>query len=361
MRRSFQIVALAVTLLLLAPSTAAAQGVFGVSSGLILNAPAYNPAVCPAGACCGGTNLTVSAGTYYLLGSPFALSTSQASSSELYNTCGAVDGGAVGSCRQPPLEGGGAIADDTAYYCYQTSVPSLICTTTAPWPNGQPSALVTLPSTIQTQYIVFVGSFLTDPGGCIIPMTRIGEYVLLKPYAQTFVDAGLGATGTNYTFNGGVASCSWPQGGGGANNCRSLAGMSADSVAPFYPASASAGIFDVHVLNNIAQQPGGGGSPNDQLIQFYDPTSYFGGGVNGVQAEIGIGGASTTNITEAETERTTLNVNKLPPPYDPPGYYVGPNQNLGQFSINPAVPAANVSVIAVLRGYIEPIQRLWSR
>jgi hypothetical protein len=138
-----------------------------------------------------------------------------------------------------------------------------------------------------------------------------------------------------------------------------------DEVLPLYPLSASAGIFDIHVvnLNAAVAGVGAGTGPNGLVIQFYEPTPYYGGGVPSVQAEVAVGGSLSSSIPEIETERVTLNLNQFPPQYSSSQYYWPvplSNVSAGQFGVDPSGPAGT-GVFAVLRGYIEPIQRLFSR
>jgi len=358
MRYSMTSASAAVALLLFAPPVLS-QGIYGVSSGLILEAwPNYNPPICPPATCCGGTDLMISEGTYYLAGTPHALSPQRASFETTYSG-GTMDGGACGS--PPPVTGG--LAPDTVYYCYETQIPSLTCSTTSPWPNGQPSAPVTADGGT-TQNVIFVGSFVTDNNAQIVPEKRIGEQVLLKVQSDGGVYADAGAPDGGIVFSGGLAVCGWPKGAG--VNCRNIAGTAAsDTFAPFYPVSAAAGIFDVHVVNNNIEVPdaGPGSVPtsNYALIKFYDAVSYytFPGFQQSVQAEFGIGGGAASGVPEVETVRLTLNANKLPPPYSKQ-FSVANTEDWGQFAIEPTVPTG-VSAIVVLRGYIEPIQRLFSR
>jgi hypothetical protein len=132
------LVAFAAAILVPAAAFAQAAGIFGVTSGLFLNGPsAPTPAVCPAGTCCNGTDLTLSEGNYELAtGTPFALSHAVSLSNQVYNTCGAVDGG-MDNCRQPPLEFGTALVASTVYYCYLNQSQLLFCSTKSPWPSRQ--------------------------------------------------------------------------------------------------------------------------------------------------------------------------------------------------------------------------------
>jgi len=80
--------------LLLLPLPAEGQGIYGVSSGLVLEAwPNYNPPICPPATCCGGVELVVSVGTFYLNGVPYSLSATEAAEEFIYSG-GSVDGGA---------------------------------------------------------------------------------------------------------------------------------------------------------------------------------------------------------------------------------------------------------------------------
>jgi hypothetical protein len=344
----------AATAILLFAKPAWGQGVYGVSSGLVLEAwPNYTPASCPPATCCGGTGLAISEGTYYISGTPYALSRSQAQLQITY-TGGSVDGGA--GCGLPPVPGG--LSADTVYYCYETQIPTLVCSTTSPWPNGQPSANITIDGGISAKNFIFVGSFMTDNSAQIIPEKRVGEQVILKVAADGGVSVDAGAPDGGIVFNGGIAVCGWPKAAG--VNCLNISGTATDTFAPFYPASASAGIFDVHVINNNIQV--GNPTPSDgyALVKFYDAVAYFNfpGAQSSVQAEFGIAGGAVSGVPEVETVRLTLNANKLPPPYSSQ-FNTAVTKNWGDIA-EPSVPTG-VSAIAVLRGYIEPIQRLFSR
>jgi hypothetical protein len=272
---------------------------------------------------------------------------------------------------------------NSIYYCYvvaqnnatdsakflPVNTYSLLCSFTAPNCDGTPSAAIEAPTHgAGTTSAIFVGSFMTGPKNglnqiFIYPFYRNGEEVLVAASEAGIKDG---------QYDPGICQSSTPSSGPQAP------GTVLHSGACILPASASAGIYDVHVAatplaiggtgsvffldpNNAVINPGPASCIMDNQCQagFHCNIQFaWGGTCNACSATClcycngpdtaGVQAQMTANGGYEEVMRLRLNFDansKIPYGF-PAGIVPGGN---------------SITVGFVTRGYVEPINRLCSR